>query len=474
MTITLSQVKQITGVTAFSNFSVVYTNRAVIFNPSLPAFVFDYIVGSFSSIQVGLVVGSTQQQLYSSASGGSNQTANEVPVLFFSQYILAGGGVCGYSGCMQNGLDECGPWFISYNLANNTYTQNCSAEPSNSLTTHLLDVIVDYANQYVYLYHSSSTRGAGVLFAIPFSALSSFLANLQPPSSYKVAWIYPANNVPSGWAIYPGNVVYYNSTFYIVGFDSSGNYYIWVVPYSSINWTTNGFPSSTQSVGTVYQIYNGGGAGAGNIFLNYYVSSGSIVTEILAYVPAGWNSSNITYNNVYIYSFNPSNNTATQLYSLSNANAFMRSINMGGIIIFVQKPQSGTFYISAYDRKTNSYEQSQAISGVLGVLTAEPYYAIVFSGTASSMTITIYQILLDVTPAFVNVSYQNGTLSGQVVNLNGNKALANVTVYLFSLATQGDDYSSGSQVSSTTTDSNGNFSFNISQAGSYVLKVIQS
>ena len=472
MTVTLTQIKQISGVTAF-NYAWNGSNRALIFNPSLPAFVFDYAPGG-SSVEAGLVVGSTAQALYSGATGGSNLLANEVPMIFFTQYVLAGGGVCGYSGCMQNSSSACGPWFVSYNLQNNTYSQNCSAIPNNSITSHLVDVVLDYTNQYLYMFFLDSTTGDGygvLIFAVPFSSLATFLANLQPPSSYKVAWIQP-QNPPSGWHTYATTVVYYNGNFYIVGFDQPSNYYYWIVQYSSITWSSS-FPSSAQLTGTIVEVYSGGGAYGGNSFLNYYVSNGQIVTEILAYIPVN-STSNGSFSTIYIYSFNPSNNTPSQLFSLTNAYASLRSINMGGVIVFVQSPSNGTFYISAYDRKTNSYEQSQAISGVLGVLISEPYYAIIFSGSPTNLTITTYQILLDVVPAFVNVTYSNGTLSGQVVNLNGNQPLANVTVYLFTLATQGDDYSSGTQVTSTTTNSSGQFSFSISQAGYYALKIIQS
>jgi len=469
MTVTLSQIKQITGVTAFSNFNHSTIGRSVVFNPTLPAFVFDYNV-STGNIYVGLVVGSTQQTLYSGSTGGSNVLAIAIPTIFFAGYVVTGGNVCGQSGCLQNGSDACGPWFLSYNVQNNTYSQNCTAEPSNSITVGLQDVIIDYINQYVYLFHNGTPDPSIVLFAVPFSVVSTFLANLQPPSSYKIAYITPTSP-PSGMTFYKARGVLYNNTFYIPG-SASGNIYMWVVPYSSITWNSS-YPSSAQSLGSLYQVYSGGNADESVLYLNYYISSGSIVTEILLYVSGGTTSTGFAQS-IYIYSFNLSTNTATQLFSLSNANATWVAINLFGVLIFGQNVSSGTFVISAYDRKTNSYEQSSQITGALAIYVSEPYYAIVFSGSASSLTITIYQVLLDVVPAFQNVTYQNGTLSGTLVNLNGNTPLSNVTVYLFTLATQGDDASSGSQVTSTTTNSNGQFSFSVSQAGYYALKIIQS
>jgi len=86
----------------------------------------------------------------------------------------------------------------------------------------------------------------------------------------------------------------------------------------------------------------------------------------------------------------------------------------------------------------------------------------------------VYQILVDTTPIIQNLTFSNGTLSGTLVNANGGGALANVTVYLYQLSTEGDDYSSGTQIASTTTNSNGQFSFSISQPGYYAVKVIQS
>ena len=432
---------------------------------------FDYNTGSPGPIQVGVVYGKEQKQLYVSATGGSNVTANLVPKIFFNKTILVGGGVCGYPSCLNNPTDSCGPWFLSYNLQSNTYNLNCSAEPNNGITTHLLDVVLDYVNQNLYLYHSSAKPGAGVLFSVPFSELSSFLENLQPPKNYKVAWIYPSQNVPNGFSNYPGNVVLYKNKLYIVGEDSSENYYIWVVPYNQIEWSSS-YPSSPQTIGSVYQIYNGGGAGIGSIFLNYYLENNSIVPKIIAYIPANFNQGNITYNNVYIYSIDPSTMEATLLYSLQNASAFMRAINLGGIILFVRKLSSNSYVISAYDTKTNTYEQSQELTNLLGLILAKPNYAIAFSGSPSDMTITIYEILVDVMPKFENVVYQNGILSGKLINARYNVPIGNTPVYLFTLESQGDNYSSGELVASTTTDNYGNFSFNIPNKGYYDVKII--
>ena len=469
MTVTLSQIKQITGVTAFSNFNQSSIGRSVVFNPTLPALVFDYNIAG-GNIYVGLVVGSTQQELYGSAPGGANVLAISSTLIFFAGYIVAGGNVCGQGGCLQNGSDACGPWFISYNVKNNTYSQNCTAEPSNSITIGLQDVIVDYVNQYVYFFHNGTPDPSAVIFAIPISVATTFLANLQPPSSYKVAYITPTSP-PSGMTIYKGRAVLYNGTFYITA-GASGNVYIWVVPYSSITWNTS-YPSSPQAIGSLYQIYNGGNSAESVLYLNYYVSSGSIITEILLYIGAG-SGANGYVASIYIYSFNLSTNTATQLFTLNNANATWVAINIGGVLAFGQYISSGTYAIGVYDRKTNSYEQSSQISGALAIYVAEPYYAVVLSGSASSMTITVYQILLDTLPAIQNLTYSNGTLSGTVVNLNGNTPLSGVTVYLYTLQTQDDDASGGTQVTTTTTNSSGQFSFSISQAGYYAVKVIQS
>jgi len=468
MTITLSQVSQLSGITAISSFSINETGRAVVLNPTQPALIFDYAPGG-SGITVAVVLGSSN--ITASLYSDSNLLVVNQPPLWFANAILTGGGVCAQSGCMQNGSSACGPWFAVYNTSSGSYNENCTALPSNSITTQFLDVTIDFANQYVYLWFSSSSTPAGVIVRIPLSSVSTLVNNLQVPSGYQVAFIQPSSP-PSGFTVYKNQLVLYNGNFYIQGLDSSGNWYIWVVPYSSITWNSS-FPSSAQSVGSTYAVYTGGSADMGSIFLNYYIYNGSLVTEILCYIPTNFNSSGKYYANVYIYSFNPSTNSATQLFSLQNANVKLVAINIYGVIAFVQNPSSGTFTVSTYDRKTNTYQQSSQISA-LDVKLAEPYYAVVFSGSASSLTITIYQILLDVMPAFKNVTLSGSTLTGQVVNLNGGSPLAGITVYLYQLSSQNDDASSGTQVASTTTDSNGNFSFTISSSGYYALKVIQS
>jgi len=469
MTVTLFKVKEISGVTAFSNFSYSTIGRSVVFNPTLPALVFDYNT-SDGNIHVALVVGNTQEELYPGATGGSNLLSVQVPVIFYSGYIVVGGNVCGQSDCMNNGSDLCGPWFVSYDTQNNTYVQNCSAEPTNSITVGLQDVIVDYINQYIYLFHNGTPDPSALLFAVPFSEATSFLANLQPPSSYKIAYLRPTNP-PSSMTIYKGKAVLYGSTLYITG-SASGDIYVWAVPFSEITWNSS-YPSSPQSIGSLYQVYNGGNSVESVIYLNYYLSSGNVVAELLIYVSGG-SGTNGYAGMIYIYSFNLTTNTATRLFSISDgANATWVAVNINGVLAFGQYISSGTFVVSIYDRKTNTYQQSSQITGALTIYISEPYYLVVLSGSPSSMTITIYQILLDVIPIFTNVTLNNGVLSGQILNLNGNQPLANVGVYLFTLSVQGDDASYGTIIQSITTDSNGKFSLTIPKIGYYALKVIQ-
>jgi len=360
---------------------------------------------------------------------------------------------------------------MAYNASTLSSWSGCSVG-FGSYNPYLYDIALDFINQVAYFLLSLQGSLTIEIFQLSFTQLQSLIANQVYTGGYQLAYLLPPNTSTTASITGIAQFVYYNSTFYI-GYSTAGNVFIWAVPYSAISWSTN-YNASSQTAGTVYTIYSGGNGTFGSVFLNYYLSSGSVVYELLIYFITGSSSVPGNYGTtVDIYSFNISSLSASQLFVQSGITANLKAINFGGLVAFAFT-EGGQFQVAVYDRKTNSFEYTSIPNGQIGGYVAQPYYAIGASGSASSLTFTVYQILVDTTPIIQNLTFSNGTLSGTLVNANGGGPLANVTVYLYQLSTEGDDYSSGTQIASTTTNSNGQFSFSISQPGYYAVKVIQS
>ena len=464
MTINFKQVAQASGITAFSNYTPAPTSRSYVLSPTTPVLVFDLGQGG-SFPYVGLVNGSSAQLLYSSTAGLDN--SNPSP-LWFLNAILVGG-----AGSTSSGL---APWYGAYNISSNSFNYAINIQPLSGSPQSLQDVTLDFQNQVAYLFYRSSNVSNAIIYAISFSNLAGLVSNLQFPSSYSVAY-FTAPNAPSVFSVEGGVLVYYNQTFYINTYDGSGNYYVFVVQYSSLTWSST-FPSSVQAVGSLYQYMTGGTTDVpnGEMFLNYIVSGSTITAELLIYAVTNYNSSNYYYGTVAIYSFNLSNNTATQLYSSTSANAKGTAVNMGGIIVFAQivSGSSGAWNtaVGVFDRNLNIYEISQTFNSVQDTFVSQGGYAVVVSGSTSSLTFTVYQILLDTTPTIQNLSYNGGTLTGTVVDQTSGNPLANITVFLIQLASEGDDWAGGAVIASTTTNTSGGFSFSISQTGYYAVYAV--
>ena len=464
MTVTLKQIAQVSGITAFSNFTISNSGRCYVFNPATPIIIYELGQGSTYPL-VGLINGSNAQLISSGLAGLDN--SNPSPIWFVNA-ILTGGAVSTSAGLV--------PLYVVYNSSNNSINYTNNIQPSSGSPQSFQDIVLDFQNQVAYLFYHSNTFSNAIIYAISFSNLSTLISSLQFPSTYTVAYI-TATNAPSGFSINGSALVYYNQVFYMNAIDGSGNLYIWVVSYSSISWSST-FPSAPQAVGTLYAFGVGGLPPVvwGEIFLNYIVSGSSLQSEILIYAVANFNSTNRYFQSIAIYSFNLSNNTATLLYSLNNANAKATAINMGGIIVFAQLISGSmgawTATVGTYDRNLNVYQSSQPFANVQDLSVSQGGYAIVVSGSSSSPTFTIYQILVDTTPAIQNLTYSGGTLTGTVVDSTSGQPLANVTVFLIQLSSEGDNWASGSVIATTTTNTSGGFSFNISQTGYYAVYAV--
>ena len=487
MTVTLKQINQV-QVTVGENVPAPPLGLVVL-DPSVPALVFNIGTSSSSSsnpiINVALVIGSSKQYIITSSSGLNQATI--IPPLFFSNYVLTGGFIINNSSCSSSsgtasGTNEVG-YYLSYNKQTQTADNSCTVEPDGIPFGGFFNVVIDFQHSMAYIFRYGANPIALIIFSMSLNAFTSFLSSLSLPSGYQVAYIEPPQS-PAPPSQFVSNysfstVVLYNGTFYIglaypqITSNGSVTYpgysFIWSVSVSSISFSSS-IPSSPSQVGNLTQITSNTQASTPYIYLNYYVNNGSITTELLI--------GQYVNGNVVVYSYNFS--SLSTLIQLSvNASYYGNMINIGGVLAFVLGNYSisgstttYTYWVGIYDRKTNSYETTSQFTNITSMDVAPPYYAVTFSGSAGNITATIYQIIVDVLPAIQNLTAQNNTISGTVVNLNNGQPISGVTVYLYSLATLEDDSSSGSLITSTTTDANGNFSFSITQSGYYAVKVI--
>ena len=490
MSISLQQVSQIGGIIAFSGFTNNGLGRSIVLNPTLPAIVFDFAPGAFvdsgakyvmsvdisiaeviaNGVVVGIIIGSQVQQILYPQ---SNLLTILTPPLWFYNVIIFGGGVCGQYGCLLNAFSSCGPWLGEYNPSNNNFNYTCMPFPSNNIITNLFDIIIDFENQNIYFIHSSSVDAGLGIFAIPFSELQNLVTNLYISSNWLFAWIEPSN-APSPFYIYPGNGVLYNDVFFFSGADEYDDPWFYVVAYDEIPWAQS-FPSTPTPIGTAYQLGSAKYSEMPQLFLNYIYSNGNITPEILVYVPEFFANAGY-YADLNIYSIDPNTLNYYQLTGWVNANCTARAIYFDGTLVFpnyIEATESGiTFSVSAYVRSSNSFITSQPIQNLLDVKVSEPGYVVTFSGSSSNMTVTIYQVLFQKTPAIVSLVYADGVLQGTVTSLNDNTPLPNAVVILFSLASQNAYSNAGTIVDSTTTDDNGNFQFQLKQAGYYGVQLV--
>ncbi len=461
--------KQITSVTVTSPWSGYtsskgQTGRGSVVNPSYPIFIFDY---QTAQIAVGYVVGSN---------AGSYQSQTDanyliVPGLYFSvfgqNYWMGGGGECSTSGCMTNGPDACGPWWAIVDLSSNTLNTYCTGLiPNNSVSSHLQQILADLVNQNIIITNDTPSSASLIIWIIPVSQVSSMLSNTAPSN---MTWAYIQSSQGTNLIVYTQGATIYNGNLVQTGWVSS-TLYLWVTPLSSIyNNATSGAPSSSSSpvtVGTVYQVAS--------------LSSTSTALPTVIGVPS---SSGVT---VYVSVEAPTGSTGSAVYNVSPSNWSVVNSNTftfpASILNFVKATWNGVFlypawsgsnvYVIVIDPKTMSMEYTST-SGAYMMIGAEGY-AVVASQALnnSSVTWTVYQILLDHTYVFQNVSISISgstiTATGTLYDLTTNSAVASATVWLVAVGSLQDQYSDDVVfINSGTTNSNGQFSISGSTQSGY-------
>jgi len=492
----------------------------IVIDPTTPILLFDYYAnnGSVLTIVGGSAVLWTQM-------GETIIRTPYVPILYFQNAIIFGGYVCGWSWQYTTGLVEvngsygpatqvtgpsclpggnnsgCKGWVGVFNYLSGQVNASCSSDLFDTYTfgstqvagSELDNVVIDFVNNNLYLFllaqSGSTSQNSYIVVSIPLDLYTEsptigfgyFITKLNIPTGTILYYIQPPNvnaNIQS--------IALYQNTLYIPAQDSNGNNYIWIIPLSSLSSGSNSttFP---MTVGTVTEIYSSGGSTIPVLFLNHYIDNGNFVDELLVFFQAS------TY--TYVYSFNLSTLTATQLTQLSNINFHAGPVYFGGILAWTEKTMittissgstTGTvevaetgvtalYNVAIYDRKEDAYEQTQQLSGLCDMKVAEPGYAVAFTCSSSGINYTVYQIVVDVMPVITNLAFNYGTLTGTVVNAaNNNAPLPNITLYLVQPVGQSDDSTTATVIATTTTDSNGNFTFTINTPGNYIIRVVQS
>jgi len=487
----------------------------VVINPTLPVILFSY-ANYYNSVDynaIGVVIGNTAQYIGNASSGSSATIVSyHTPIVFFENSILIlpiynPNGSSATSWAYTSPVLVCNLQVNTCNFTEYLLPQSLS---SSDLFAGWLDAYLDFQNGQLYLLGVNYNMFIVLLFAIPFNELSTLLNQLQFPQNFNEASLMPTN----GASILPFNdtypsfclnydqytapvMIYYNEQFYLFFQAGELSLYMWTFSLDQIIWsstfptattqtisggTYNYVPSNLQSIGSLYNIMYE--AGYENIVLygfavgfNYYINSNVIYPEILLSVilwnynsPEGWTLAVISIDPGTLNTTNIANLVYTQINPSTYVYPVLPIYLSGGLIITEAYAYSSYYYIFVYDRNTGDTALFPPPANTILVVPAEGGYVISVTGSSTDATITIYQVVADAVPVITNVEFANNTISGTAVDLVSNTPVANATVALFQLISQGGYEFSGAIVSTTTTDSNGDFSFQVSQQGYYGIR----
>ncbi len=456
----MTSLKQVTSVTVTSPWSDFDSSggsigRGAVVNPSYPIFFFDYYTGQ---VAVGYVVGSTGYTLQNQADANYFVTPGFYFSVFGYNNWIGGGGICAVSGCMENGTSECGPWWAIADLASSTLNTYCVGMiPNNPVAGHFQDIMADLVNGNILIITMDTTLSNNIVWIAPISQVSSLLSNTAPSS---LKWVYIQSSQGSNNYVYRQGATMYSGN--VVEASFVGNtLYVWVIPLSTLySNASTGTPSSSSSpitAGTLYQVAS--------------LSSQTTAIPTVIGIPG---SSGITVyvsvevvisdSSAGVYNLSPSN------WSVSNSNTFTLPATGNTFTktawngVFIVPAYSGsTLYVVALDPKKMSMDYATT-TGAYIIAGAEGYVAVASQEpNSSSVTWTVYQVLLDHTYVFQNVSI---TVSGTSITATGTlydetagSAVSGATVYLVAVSSLSDQYSDDVQfINSGSTNSNGQFS----------------
>jgi len=467
--VTLKQVTTTTTSSAWSSFNSANgaTGRGSVPNPSYPIFFFDY---QTTQIAVGYVVG-TNGYAYESQADANYLVVPSLPLTFLGlNYVLGGGGECGpANSCMGNGADVCGPWWYVLNTSNNTVTTPCNLIPSNPQTEHLDSILADLINQNLLMTLGQNEIYNMFIFIIPFASLSSFVSGTYPSTA---TWYYAQCPNTTNGRFYTNSPTIYNGNLWVPLANESfaGE---WVIPLSTVySGATTGAPSSSSSpisIGTVYTVSTTMSGANTSIATVIAISSSSGLTFYIAHMVTQNNA------NIFVATLNPSDGSVvnTGTFTVVNSGSTVNDVKGTFNGVFLYPAQSGsTAYLYAIDPKIMTIE-STSVTGYFAFVGSEGYFVVATTSlSSSSVSWTVYQVLLDNTYIFQNTSI---TISGTTVTATGtlynettSSAVSGATVYLVGVNSLDDNYSNDVDViTSGTTNSNGQFNISGTYSSSY-------
>jgi len=467
--VTLKQVTTTSTSSAWSSFdsSKGATGRGSVPNPSYPIFFFDY---QTPQIAVGYVVG-TSGYSYEGQADANYLVVPAMPLTFLGlNYVLGGGGECGpANSCMGNGPDICGPWWYVLNTSNNTVTTPCNLIPSNPQTEHLQSILADLINQNLLMTTGQADANNMFIFIIPFTSLSSFVTGTYPSTA---TWYFAQYPGSTSYSIYTNSATIYDGNIWQPMYTSSSASE-WVIPLSTVySGASTGVPSSSSSpvsIGTAYIISTSLSGANTSIATVIATSSSSGLTFYIAHMVTE------SGGNIFVATLNPSNGSVVNTGSFTVVNSGGTANLVKGTFngVFLYPAQSGsTAYLYTIDPKIMTIENT-SVTGDFAFVGSEGYFVVATTSlSSSSVSWTVYQILLDNTYVFQNTSI---TISGTTVTATGtlynettSSDVSGATVYLVGINSLDDNYSNDVDViSSGTTNSNGQFNISGTYSSSY-------
>ncbi len=471
--VSLKQVSSTTVTSPWSGYTAglysFYSNQIV--NPFYPVFIFNYTDANQADCSViGYVIGDKAGNFF----GGACASLIRFPMFDFTifGYPYVMGGIAPpisppYSCCVNTG------WFFANLQTNSLDAYCCGFMPCNSVSGYIYQILADLVEQNIFIITSPSF----LMWIIPVSEISTLLQNATP-LSMKFAYITNeviSNNssteIPS--IIYDGNL--------IIASEWSYNLYTGVISLSQIySIMMSGVPNSNMSpvnIGTVYQLgeyqklsrftMTSIAVPAINnitIYISFCIATSSGTCYIQNVSPSNWST---------VSSFQVDITSIVPITNISITPLFWNNVFLIGESGFCTG--SSNFYIIVIDPKTGNYEYTLVPNTQYSskmVLSFSGYVAVSQQNIAdSTVTFDVYQILLDHTYVFQNISISTSsstiTVSGTLYDDTENASVSGATVWLTAVRSIEGQYTNDViPVVSSTTDSNGQFTISVPiQAG---------
>ncbi len=466
--VTLQEITSVTVTSPWSAFeySTAPFGLGAIINPTYPIFIFQY---QTEYTGVGYVVGTNAVALFDQ----NDTNYDTVPGIYFNlfglNYWMGGGGTYGPSSCLSNQAGVYGPWWAIANLNTNALDVYCAGLiPNNPFGSNILQILADLVNQNILIIEMADNFAYIIVWTIPISEISTMLKNTTPPS---ITWTYIQSTLGSNLKTFEMGATIYDYNLIQVGMIYN-TLYLWVIPLSVIyGYAKTGTISSSESPITAGTVYT---PSSSSISSSTSTEPTGTALPIVIAVPSTngittYISVAISYSNgtITVYNFSPINWTVVNSNTFSNFPTVIgyEKGTWNSVFLFpaVGNTESGLHaFLYVIDPKTMTLETTSTPGGFIAI--GSEGYAVVASEALSNTTVTftVYQILLNHTYTFQNVTTKttatSAIITGTLYDETTNSPVSNATVWFVAVRSYSDKFSDDViLITSGVTNDNGEF-----------------